>query len=204
VLRAGGEPLTLHPWAPGEHVTTDEVAERLSFVDGVLLPGGGDLTPSCYGAEVSSEHVYDTDVEQDAFDLAVARWAVAAGVPLLAVCRGMQVTAVAHGATLVQHMQQPHRPVRHHVDVDAGTALANLIGTQPEVSCFHHQCIESLGPNLTAIARAHDHCIEAIEFINAPGWVTAVQWHPEDLAAPGTPNQHLFDALVREARRTRT
>ena len=88
VLRAGGEPVTIHPWAPGGVADPAEVAERLAFVDAVLLPGGGDLDPATYGQEIASDDVYDVDPEQDAFDLAVARWAVESGTPLLAVCRG--------------------------------------------------------------------------------------------------------------------
>ncbi len=72
VLRAGGEPLTVHPWAPGGHADVDEVADRLSFADAVLLPGGGDLSPQRYGSPGAHEDVYDVDDELDAFDLAVA------------------------------------------------------------------------------------------------------------------------------------
>ena len=135
VLAAGGEPVTVHPWAPGGVVTPDEVGARLGFVDGVLLPGGGDLSPARYGQDSAHDEVYDVDDEQDAFDLAVARWAVAAGVPLLAVCRGMQVVNVALGGDLEQHMAEPHRHVVHEVSVDAGTELADAVGGTVAASC---------------------------------------------------------------------
>ena len=83
VLRAGGEPLAVHPWAPDGVVSPEEVGRRLAFADGVLLPGGGDVSPSLYGAPVTDSTVYDVDDEQDSFDLAVARWALGAGVPLI-------------------------------------------------------------------------------------------------------------------------
>ena len=76
----------------------EEVGERLAFLDGVLLPGGGDVSPALYG-DPRGRPVYDVDEEQDAFDLAVARWALGAGVPLLAVCRGWQLVNVALGET---------------------------------------------------------------------------------------------------------
>ena len=100
VLLAGGEPVTVHPWAPEGAVSVDDVARRLAFADAVLLPGGGDLAPSAYGQAVAHDDVYDVDEEQDAFDLAVAAWALSAGVPTLAICRGTQVVNVARGASV--------------------------------------------------------------------------------------------------------
>ena len=99
VYAAGGEPLSVHPSAPGGTVSDAEVARRLDFADGVLLPGGGDLHPAYYGG-AQHESLYDMDLEQDAFDLAVARWSLRAARPLLAICRGMQVVNVAMGGTL--------------------------------------------------------------------------------------------------------
>ena len=111
VYAAGGEPLLVHPSAPGGTVSNTEVARRLAFADGLLLPGGGDLHPAYYGG-AQHESLYDMDREQDAFDLAVARWGLRAGRPLLAICRGMQVVNVAMGGTLVQDMPRHHRHVR--------------------------------------------------------------------------------------------
>ena len=200
VLRAGGEPLTVHPSAPGGEVDETGLARRLAFADAILLPGGGDLSPARYGQDVASGDVYDVDDEQDAFDLAVARWAIRTGVPLLAVCRGMQVVNVALGGDLEQHMDEPHRPVTHPVVVDDGTRLAQVVGPKVDVSCFHHQRIHRLGDGLHAVARAGDGGIEAIDLPTASGWFVAVQWHPEDTAADDSAQQGLFDALVRAAR----
>ena len=200
VLRAGGEPLTIQPWATDGVVSVDEVAERLAFAHGVLLPGGGDLDPRCYGAELESEHVYDVDAEQDAFDLAVARWAIDSATPLLAICRGMQVLTVARGGQLEQHMEQPHRHLRHEVVVDADSRLASIVGSTPAVSCYHHQCVKELGQGMKSVARSADGCIEAVEVTDAAGWVTAVQWHPEDTAADDASQQALFVGLVEAAR----
>ena len=128
VLRAGGEPLTVHPWAPGGRADPAEVGRRLDFADAVLLPGGGDLDPACYGQPAASEYVYDVDAGQDRFDLAVARWALTAGRPLLAICRGLQVVNVARGGTLVQHMDRPHRPAGRlrHKARDRGGPMIGL------------------------------------------------------------------------------
>ncbi|MFZ0161679.1 MAG: gamma-glutamyl-gamma-aminobutyrate hydrolase family protein [Kineosporiaceae bacterium] len=208
VLRAGGEPLTVHPWAPSGQAEPADVAERLGFADGVLLPGGGDLAPSRYGAEVAHGEVYDVDGEQDGFDLAVAAWALSAGVPTLAICRGTQVVNVARGGTLEQHMQDPHRDVLLPVAVN-DPALAAVLGTAPggegvEVSCYHHQRLERLGAGLAVAATAGDGTVEAVTAGALPGWFLGVQWHPEDTAATDPAQAALFDTLVAQAIRYRT
>ncbi|HYY09775.1 MAG TPA: gamma-glutamyl-gamma-aminobutyrate hydrolase family protein [Kineosporiaceae bacterium] len=200
VRRAGGEPLTVHPFAPGGVADVDEVAARLSFVDAVLLPGGGDLAPARYGAARAHDDVYDVDDEQDAFDLAVAAWALRDGVPLLAVCRGLQVVDVALGGELEQHMEAPHRHVRHEVTVRPGTLLDGIVGPAAKVSCYHHQRIHRLGDGLHAVAHDADGGVEAAELDAPRGWFVGVQWHPEDTAADDPAQHALFEALVSAAR----
>ncbi|MEW2070097.1 type 1 glutamine amidotransferase [Streptomyces sp. NPDC007346] len=206
VWRAGGEPATIHPYAPGGLGDPPGTAARLARFDGVLLPGGGDLAPHRYGAEESHEAVYDVDDEQDAFDLEVARQAPVLGLPLLAVCRGLQVVNTARGGTLHQDMGGPgreHRHLTHPVRLTAGSAVAAVAGTDKiEASCYHHQHIDRLGRGLAATAHAADGTIEAVEAPGAGGWLLAVQWHPEDTAAQDPAQQGLFDALVRAARGT--
>lgn len=200
VLRAGGEPVTVHPWAPDGAVTPEQVADRLRFADAVLLPGGGDLSPERYGEDVASDAVYDVDHEQDAFDLAVAEWALDAGVPLLAVCRGTQVVNVLRGGSLRQHMADPHRHVVHEVAVDEGSRLAAAVGATVTASCYHHQALERLGTGLRVVARAEDGTPEAIELDGHDGWFLGVQWHPEDTAATDEAQLAVFRALVEAAR----
>lgn len=201
VLRAGGEPLTIHPWAPGGSLSTDEVGERLRYADAVLLPGGGDLAPHRYGEQAASDEVYDVDNEQDGFDLALARWAIEAGVPLLAVCRGWQVVNVALGGTLEQHMAQPHRHLVHEVAVEAGSPLADIVGPTVAASCFHHQRVERLGAGLVPMATAADGTVEAAQLPGSPGWFLGVQWHPEDTVGSDPAQLALFRALVEAGRR---
>lgn len=200
VLTAGGEPLTVHPWAPGGDLSADDAGRRLGFADGVLLPGGGDLNPVRYGQSVASDDVYDVDDEQDAFDLAVAEWAIGAGLPVLAVCRGLQVVNVQRGGDLVQHMASPHRHVVHEVSVDAGSALAGVVGESVTASCFHHQSLGRLGAGLRPVAHAADGTPEAFELDGASGWFLGLQWHPEDTEADDPDQQALFGALVDAAR----
>ncbi len=196
VLRAGGEPLTVHPWAPDGTITAEQVGNRLRFADVVVLPGGGDLAPGRYGQQVASEDVYDVDDEQDAFDLAVARWAIDAGVPLLAVCRGWQVVNVVLGGTLEQHMERPHRHLVHDVTVEPDTPLAAAVGAATTASCYHHQRVLELGEGLRAVARSADGTVEAGDLPGAPGWFLAVQWHPEDTVDSDPDQLALLRALV--------
>lgn len=197
VWRAGGEPASIHPAA-------EDVPGRLARFDGVLLPGGGDLAPHRYGATDTHAAVYDVDDLQDTFDLEAARAALDLGLPLLAVCRGLQVVAVALGGTLEQDMGGPereHRHLTHPVGIERGTLLEQATGaTKVDASCYHHQRVERLGTGVTVTARAADGTVEGLELPGARGWFTAVQWHPEDTAAEDPAQQGLFDALVRAAR----
>ncbi|WP_432188037.1 gamma-glutamyl-gamma-aminobutyrate hydrolase family protein [Streptomyces sp. Tue6028] len=196
VWRAGGEPAGIHP-------ALDDVAGRLARFDGVLLPGGGDLAPHRYGATDTHDSVYDVDDLQDDFDLELARQAIDSGVPLLAICRGLQVVDVALGGTLEQDMGGPdseHRHLVHPVAIRRGTLLERATGAEKvEASCYHHQRISRTGAGLTVTARAADGTVEGLELPGARGWFTAVQWHPEDTAHEDPAQQGLFDALVRAA-----
>lgn len=206
VYAAGGEPLLVHPSAPGGVVDDAEVAERLAWADGILLPGGGDLAAHWAG---QPEHhtLYDVDEEQDAFDLAVARHALAARVPLLAICRGTQVVNVARGGTLVQDMDEHegdlshHRNHVHHITVDHGTRAETVVGESVEVSCYHHQCIADLGDGLVVTARSEEGVIEAVELPAHDGWFLGLQWHPEDTWRTEPKQLAVVAALVSAARR---
>lgn len=209
VYAAGGEPLLVHPHAPGGHIADSDVVERIGWADGVLLPGGGDMAGQWAG---QAEHptLYDVDLEQDAFDLAVARIALAEEVPLLAVCRGTQVVNVALGGTLIQDMDTAagvaagtltnHRHHRHRVAIAAGSRLSALLGAGLDASCYHHQCISTLGDGLVPVAHATEGVIEAVELPEHRGWFLGVQWHPEDTWSEDPQSLTVFAGLVRAAR----
>lgn len=205
VRRAGGVPVLLPPGA----AAVDELIARL---DGFVLSGGGDVDPARYGGDAAHPKVDRVDAERDAFELALARAVVEREVPALTICRGCQVLNVALGGTLHEHLPDVvgeellHRPagderIRHRVDVEAGSRLANLMGTmQPEPVSWHHQAPDRVAPALRVAARATDGAIEALELPGHP-WLVAVQWHPEMSAAEDPTQQRIFDGLVDAARR---
>lgn len=200
IYSAGGEPLVVHPVAPDARIDVDAVAERLWFADGIVLPGGGDLAARWSGQQ-PHETQYDVDEEQDAFDLAVARFALEREIPLLAICRGNQVVNVARGGDLVQDLgEADHRHLVHEIKVEASAALIELTGPAPTISCYHHQSLGALGEGLRAVAVSGDGVIEAVELTDPHAWYLGLQWHPEDTAATDPRQASLFEALVRAAR----
>ncbi|MET0702426.1 MAG: gamma-glutamyl-gamma-aminobutyrate hydrolase family protein, partial [Mycobacterium sp.] len=121
VWEAGGEPLVVHPTALGE-APIDTMAQRFWMADAVLLPGGGDVSPRWYGQRPHPT-LNGVDETQDAFDIALARWAIRGKIPLLAICRGNQLVNVALGGTLIQDMTEEigrdHRKFVHDIELDA-------------------------------------------------------------------------------------
>jgi putative glutamine amidotransferase len=180
--------------------TLDDLGETLARFDGVCLPGGPDVDPHRYGAAVVDPRVDGVDPDHDALDLAMARAAVEAGLPLLAICRGHEVLNVALGGTLVQHIDD-HRYVHHPVRLAPGSRAAIAIGHQHPVGhSVHHQAIDRLGDGLVASGWAAAGTIEAVELPGA--WVLGVQWHPEDTAEHDADQQRLFAAFVAACRST--
>ena len=194
VYAAGGEPVSIHP---SVSVSENEIDERLSFVDGVLLPGGGDISPALYGG-ADHEDLYGIDDVQDAFDVAVASWAQRTGRPLLAICRGLQIVNVARGGTLIPHLAEPHRHVTSRLLLGADTHLSAITGQEAmAISCYHHQAIDKLGRGLHAVAWSDDGVMEAVESDRLdPQWFLGVQWHPEDTAETDSAQKAIFAALV--------
>ena len=203
---AGGLPLVLAPGRP------EDAADFLDRVDALVLSGGADVDPSAYGEE---RHPSVTRVhpERDAFELALAREAVARDLPTLAICRGHQLLNVASGGTLVQDIpsQVPaasdHDPdterweVCHDVDVLPGTRLRAILGRdRVSVNSFHHQAVRRLGDGFVLSARgAEDGVIEAMEMPDRR-FVIGVQWHPESFWDRPAGFQPLFEALLTAAR----
>jgi len=192
VWAAGGEPLTFLA-VPGSDWT-----QRLDGIDGVLMPGGADVDPRNYGQDRTSDHLYGIDPMQDEVDISLIRHVLATGLPMLAICRGLQITNVALGGTLTQHMDSPHLHHVASVTVDSHAAELGLTGSTLEASCYHHQAIDELADGLTVIARAAEGHVEAVK-IESTGWAFGVQWHPEDNYDTERGQLEIFEQFVRAA-----
>jgi putative glutamine amidotransferase len=217
-VRAGGVPVQL-PLAVG--LGEAALDAWLAAVDGVLLPGGGDLDPAFYGtAPLPGVETYarltSFDRRCQTLELELIRRAAAADKPILGICLGVQAINTAFGGTLVQdipsevpgaltHAQQPdaRSEVTHRVALCAGTLLARLSGLpdggELEVNTYHHQAVAQPAAGFVVAARAPDGVIEAIE--DAPRRILGVQWHPENLAAQRGEAFALLRWLVDESAR---
>lgn len=208
VQQVGAVPLIVPPMALGTIETV------LDTVDALCLSGGPDLDPSTYG-QPPHEKLGPTELATDRFELALSRAADARGMPILAICRGMQVLNVARGGTLHQHIPDvfgeettSHRQealghhTSHEVEVEPGTLLADVVGGgRVDVNSFHHQSVENLGSGLRVSARSPEGIVEAIEAVDRD-FVVGVQWHAESLTNRDE-HEALFQGLVDAARRAR-
>lgn len=211
VLEAGGLPLLIP-----QNLDAGRLAVVLDLIDGLLLPGGGDIAPERYGETVLHEKVYGVDVVRDETELVLVREAVARDMPLLAICRGHQVLNVALGGTLWQDVesQMPHSIehvffqeglsrdyLAHDVMIEAGSCLASLVGkTAEKVNSLHHQGVKELGEGLVASAWTRDELVEGIEYPDKR-FVVGVQWHPEEIVENVPSMRGLFGGLVDASRR---
>jgi putative glutamine amidotransferase len=192
VREAGGRAVLLPP--------DDQDADVLRSVDGLLLAGGPDLAPARYGAE--PEPLTETDPERDAGEFLLARRALELDLPVLGVCRGMQLLTVAAGGRLHQHLpdvlgHEKHRPApgvygEQDARFEPGSRIAALMGDDLAIHCYHHQGVADPG-TLRITGRAADGLPEAVEE-PAARFVLGVQWHPEVVR-----DRRLFGALVEAA-----
>lgn len=201
---AGGEPVLL------------TAAGTVPGLDGVVLPGGGDLDPALYG-EADGGTCYDVNTEQDDLDLAVARQALDDGLPLLGICRGHQLLNVLYGGSLIQDMNPgavPHRepdPVHdagpwawHEVGIAAGSKVGGLYAgwdggkASVRIASGHHQAVARVGEGLVVTGLADDGTVEALE--DPDRWVASVQWHPEAAELPAAERLAPFRAFVEVCR----
>ena len=175
VQRAGGLAAMLPPDAP-EHATA-----TVARLDGLVIAGGPDVEPLHYGA-TPDPRTGPPARARDAWELALIKAALAAQVPLLGICRGMQLLNVALGGTLTQHIDG-HAEVpgvfgRHTVKPVPDTLYGAIAPEETAVPTFHHQAVDRLGQDLLVSAHAADGTVEAVE-LPGPPWVLGVQWHPE-------------------------
>ncbi len=196
IVAAGGIPVLLPP-------VSDAYERLVSAVDGLVLVGGADVDPVNYGQEPHATTY--TRPNRDTFEFGLLKVAMSVGVPILGVCRGLQVLSVALGGTLAQHLPDTLDSTGHQpapatfgtttVRLAAGSRVASILGSETKVPCYHHQAIDKLGDGLVPVGWADDGTIEAAE-LPGDGFVLGVQWHPEQ----NPDDTRLFEALVAAAR----
>jgi putative glutamine amidotransferase len=209
VVEAGGEPHILD-------LGVSSPATLLDGTDGLILTGGGDIDPALFGEERHPTYK-EAEPGRDAAEIALALQALATGLPLLAICRGVQVLNVALGGSLIQdipsqlpmainhRVTEPRDAIAHDVHISAGTRLASLLGLSRDgghvsVNSRHHQAPKQIGEGLIVSAVAEDAVVEALELGDHP-FCVGVQWHPENFVATGE-FQSLFNGLIEAARRS--
>jgi putative glutamine amidotransferase len=194
VERAGGRAVLVPP-------DDDGIEEVLDALDGLIFSGGNDMTPDAYGAEADPE-TNGTNPARDRGELALLTAALERDLPVLAICRGVEVLNVVRGGDLVQHLpdvvgHEEHRTVagefsEHAVRVDPESRLGRVSGS---VKSHHHQGLGRIGEGLREVAWAEDGVVEAVEDSEKP-FVVGVLWHPE-----AGEDQRLFEQLVEAARK---
>lgn len=197
VAKAGGLPMLLPP-LPTAPSMVNTYLDRLG---GLLLPGGGDVEPSRYGQAATTDALYGMVGLHDEFDLALIHAAIERDLPVLAICRGMQILNVAQGGSLVQDLEGGgHWMCEHPVSLVAGSRLADAANTTSLTHCYsvHHQGLDQLGSGLVPVAHDELGLIEAVEYTDA-SWVIGVQWHPEDTTSVEPAQQAIFDEFIRRA-----
>lgn len=207
VQQAGGVPVALPP-----QLSSASMRQLAGDLQGLLLTGGGDMDPALFG-ETPHATLYDVAPSRDTLETSVLHVALDRGLPVLAVCRGLQVLNVALGGSLHQdvgtdpgtqmaHSQkEPRDQPTHKVRLTPGCRLAATLGADElEVNSMHHQAIKRLGRGLTAVAWAPDQIVEGAEIGDPSRFVLGVQWHPEELVGHSEPARRLFAALVAAAR----
>lgn len=219
---AGGAPVLIPP------LQENLLRSAYARLDGLLLAGGGDVSNTYYG-NPSSERLTYLDPVRDELELTLTRWALDDGIPLLGICRGIQMLNVAGGGTLVQDISNqwpdslnhsadrklPRSHIQHTIQVQGASRLAAVlfreeqpVQANPElalrmcgVNSYHHQAVDQLAPSFVATAHAPDGVIEAIEFPSSPRFVVGVQWHPECMVPGNAVMERLFHGFVDACRR---
>lgn len=193
VAEAGGIPLLLPPTGDASYA-----ADTVAGLDGLVISGGPDVDPARYG-EAPEEKTDTPRIERDTWELALLSAALDRDIPVLAICRGLQLLNVLYGGTLVQHIEDHKAGVAvfgsTKVALDDTTLPGSVLGASVFVSCYHHQALGRVGDKLAVTGRAPDGTIEAV-VVPDRTFAVGVQWHPEQ-----DRELRLFTAFVEQSQK---
>ena len=206
VLKNGGVPFIL-PVQPDNEIINAQIEQ----IDGLILSGGHDVVPQNYNEE-PQQKLEDCSPERDQFDFDLIKAATQKGIPILGICRGMQIINTYYGGSLYQDLSyrneptfrhmQGHSPsqVTHQITIEKNSKLASIISeSQMMVNSFHHQVVKDVAKNFKIAARANDGVIEAIE-PNDKSFILGIQWHPEMLhESKPEMNEKIFGSFIKNA-----
>lgn len=207
ITKSGGTPLILPT------VAAESAADYVDLFDGLLLLGGFDVDPTFYGEEPHYE-LGETFRKRDLFEMALLKATVAAGKPVMGICRGLQLINAGLGGSLYQDLSEdpnaklkhsqlaPGNLPTHHANVASDSRLAEIIGKRVYVNSRHHQAVKQVAPSLRISAWADDEVVEAIESVDSDQ-ILAVQWHPENMYKHNEEAQLLFKNLIERSGRNK-
>ncbi|MFM7327702.1 MAG: gamma-glutamyl-gamma-aminobutyrate hydrolase family protein [Bacteroidota bacterium] len=179
----------------------EENKEQAAGCDGIIFSGGEDVDPACYGLPEyrSTYHLTDINEQRDRFELNLAKQVLDTDIPVLGICRGMQLINVHYGGTLIPDLptfgKQPHSrdetgtDRRHQITIEPGSRLAEITAlTEGTINSAHHQSVDKVAPGFKPVAVSTDGVIESIERIEPSShYLRLVQWHPERMPDPENP-----------------
>ncbi|MBV7508445.1 gamma-glutamyl-gamma-aminobutyrate hydrolase family protein [Bacillus sp. sid0103] len=202
VAANGGVPIIL------PYINPEISIETLALCDGIILSGGEDVDPNLFGQE-PHHNLGPTTPERDLAEIAIVKYALENNIPLLAICRGVQILNVALGGTLIQdipsqvndsiqHSQKIERSRdTHWVTLSTNSKLFEIIGSERvRVNSLHHQAIDKVANDLCVVAQSSDGIVEAVEYIHPTTFTVGVQWHPESMANKDLAMNNLFKEFI--------
>lgn len=212
IQKSGGIPIVLPVL---EELNIEIVKKQIEIIDGLLIEGGIDIFPSLYGEEPKPE-LEKTDIKTDNFIIELINQAKIKKMPILGICKGMQIINIAFGGTLYQDLKyaglksDSHRQLgdhrrdyyKHTINVEKNSFLNKIFPNKEKlnVNSYHHQAIKDLGKDLIIDAKSDDGIIEAIHWNNNSQWIFGVQWHPERQVIINDEFMPIFNAFIEQAR----
>ncbi|MEH7747323.1 gamma-glutamyl-gamma-aminobutyrate hydrolase family protein, partial [Neobacillus drentensis] len=198
----GGIPIVL------PYINPEIALETIALCDGIILSGGEDVDPKLFGQD-PHQQLGPTTPERDVAEIAMVRYALENNIPILAICRGVQILNVALGGTLIQDIQsQVQEPIQHNQKIDRSrdthwvtiatdSKLFEMVGSeQVRVNSLHHQAIDKVANDLRVVARSSDGIVEAVEYIHPSTFTVGVQWHPESMASTNHEMNNVFKEFI--------